>query len=344
MSSKRFLSFILVLSILFTILSGCTNQEQAENTQANTTEITLTDQIDRTVTLDKPAQKIVSCYYISTALLLTLGLEDSLVGIEAKADTRGLYQLAAPNLVNLPAVGSGKGINIEEIASLSPDLVILPKKLQDSVLPLEELGISVLVVDPETAENFKSCVSLLSTATGSTEKGEALLNYYDEKMAEVKELTGSLTTLPTVYLAGSSEYLSTCTSKMYQNDLISLAGGTNVSSELTDGYWQKISAEQLNLWSPEYIFAVSYADYTLDDLKNDPTLSEIPAIKNEAVFTFPSTIEPWDYPTPSSVLGVLYLTHMLHPDLYSEEDYVKEATSFYKEFFDIEVTKTDLGL
>lgn len=345
MRNKRILSLFIVFTLVLTLFSGCTNKEkQNTDATASTTEITVTDQIGRTVTLDKPAKNIVSSYYISTALLVALGLEDNLIGIEAKADTRELYRLAAPNLLELPAVGSGKGINIEEIASLEPDVVIIPQKLQDSVSSLEELGIPVLVVDPETLDNFKACVTLLSTVTGTTEKGDALLSYYDEKMDGVKEKTAKLSTRPSVYLSGGSEYLSTCTSKMYQNDLISLSGGTNVSAELTNGYWQKISAEQLNVWAPEYIFAVSYGDYELDDIKNDPALAEIPAIKDGNVFSFPSNIEPWDYPTPSSVLGVLYLTHVLHPEIYSEEEYLKEATDFYQEFFDIAVTKTDLGL
>lgn len=345
MRNKRILSLFVVLIVLLSFLSGCGTKNAEEVTPTTSTEeITVTDQIGRTVTLDKPAEKIVSSYYISTALLIALGMENNLVGIEAKADTRELYRLAAPNLLDLPAIGSGKGINVEEIASLNPDVVIIPQKLQESVSAFENLEIPVLVVDPETMDNFKNCISLLSTITGTTEKGDALLSYYDEKMNEIKEKTEKLDSYPAVYLSGGSEYLSTCTSKMYQNEMISLSGGKNVSSELTNGYWQKISAEQLNIWAPEYIFAVSYADYKLDDMINDPALAEIPAIKEGNVLTFPSNIEPWDYPTPSSVLGVLYLTHKLHPEIYSEEEYINEATAFYREFFDITVTKTDLGL
>ncbi|WP_313530689.1 ABC transporter substrate-binding protein [Anaerotignum sp.] len=345
MRNKRILTFFVVFIFMFSFLSGCTTKKQQEPASASTsTEITITDQIGRTVTLEKPAEKIVSSYYISTAALIALGMENNLVGIEAKADTRELYRLAAPSLLDLPAIGSGKGVNVEEIASLNPDVVILPQKLQDSVSSFESLGIPVIVVDPETMDNFKECVSILGAITDTAKKSEALLSYYDEKMTEAKEKTASLSVLPTVYLSAGSEFLSTCTSKMYQNELIAMSGGINVSSELTNGYWQQISAEQLNIWAPEYIFAVSYADYTLDDIKNNAAFSEIPAIKNGNVYSFPSNIEPWDYPTPSSVLGVLYLTHMLHPEIYSEEDYVQEATDFYKEFFDISVSKTDLGL
>lgn len=342
---QRALGIILTGTMVVSLMTGCTAQPSEQQTQESAA-ITLTDQIGREVVLEEPADQIVSSYYISTAILVALGLEDNLVGIEKKADTRNLYKEAAPQLLDLPAIGSGKGINVEETAALEPDLVILPKKLQDSVASFEELGIPVLVVDPETLENYEDCVALLGQATGTEERSDSLISYYEEKMDEVENLTKDLTEeeKPAVYLAAGSDYLSTCTSKMYQNDLITMAGGRNVSSELTDGYWQNISAEQLLTWNPMYIFAVNYAEYALDDILKDEALSTVTAVQEGNVKTFPSNLEPWDYPTPSSVLGILWLTHELHPDLYTEEDYVKEAEGFYKEFFDIEVSKEDLGL
>lgn len=316
----------------------------SEGTAAAEGEITVTDQIGREVTLKAPAKKIVSSYYISTAIAIALGLQDDLVGIEMKADTRELYKKAAPELLELPAVGSGKGINVEETANLEPDVVILPKKLKDSVEQFEKLDIPVMVVDPETLDNYMDCVSLMGTIAGVSDKASELNDYYQLKMDEVEEMTRDLTDKPTVYLAAGSSYLSTCTSKMYQNDLIAMAGGTNVSQGLEDGYWAEVSPEQLLEWNPRYIFAVSYAEYNLTDITSDAKLSEVQAVKDENVKMFPSNIEPWDYPTPSSVLGILWLTHVLHPDLYSEEEYIQEAQDFYQNFFGIQVEASDLGL
>lgn len=86
--------------------------------------ITVTDQADRTVTIEKEPTKIVSGYYIPSSLLIALGLSDKAVGIEAKADKRPIYKLAAPELLELPNVGTAKEFDLETCASLSPDLVI----------------------------------------------------------------------------------------------------------------------------------------------------------------------------------------------------------------------------
>lgn len=352
---KRIISLLMAAALSVTFLAGCGQTEnqnhssqesslpQSSEVSKAESEITVTDQAGRTVTLEKPAEKLVSTYYISTALLIALDCEDNLVGIEKKADTRELYKLAAPQLLNLPAVGSGKGINIEEIAALTPDVVIIPKRLEESVPNLEALDIPVVVVNPETQKEFEDCVSLLAEITGQQEKGEKLLTYYHEKMEFARELTKDAER-PAVYLSSGSDYLSTCTSKMYQNELIQMAGGRNVSEELTDSYWTAISAEQLLAWNPDYIFAVSYAEYGLEQFTGNSVLSGTSAVQNGKVLTFPSEIEAWDYPAPSSVLGVLWLTSALHPELYSREDYLEDASAFYKEFFGIEVTEKALGL
>lgn len=355
---KKSVSILLAGAMAASILSGCGNTSQPavsaeaeepsdagfqEETPAPGGSITVIDQIGREVTLDAPAEKLVSSYYISTALLIALGCEDNLAGIEMKGDTRELYRLAAPKLLELPAVGSGKGINVEETAALEPDVVIIPKRLEDSVESFEALEIPVIVVNPETQEEFEACINLLAQITGTEEMGEELLTYYHEKMEFARELTKDADK-PKVYLSSGSDYLSTCTSSMYQNDLIAMAGGENVSEELTDGYWTAVSAEQLAAWNPEYIFGVSYAEYGLESFTNNEALACVEAVKSGKVLTFPSRIEAWDYPTPSSVLGVLWLTSILHPDLYPAEEYKKEATDFYQKFFDIQVSDEALGL
>ena len=186
-------------------------------------------------------------------------------------------------------------------------------------------------------------MALLAEVTGNKERGDQLLAYYHDKMEEAGKLTEGLER-PSVYLASGSGYLRTCTSKMYQNDMIEAAGGRNVSAELQDGYWKEVSPEQVLAWNPEYIFAVNYAEYSLEDIEKDTALAEVQAIKDGKVFTFPSEIEAWDYPTPSSVLGVLWLTYQLHPDVYSKDEFIREAQDFYKTYFDITVTEEQLGL
>lgn len=367
---KRLLSLALLSALLVQLLSGCAAgvtesappsaepsapaaSEPAETQPAESQPpsaqpaqpgpVTVTDQAGRTVTLEKPAEKIVSCYYLVTASLLTLGQKDKLVGIEMKANSRELYKLAAPEFLDLPGVGSGKETNIEAIAALEPDLVLLPKKQLEAAETLAGLGIPSAVVEPETYEAFNELLAMLGALCGCEDAAAELTAYYDGVVDRVTALTKDVER-PSVYLCGEASWLRACAGGMYQRELIEMAGGSCVSAELEGTKWADVSAEQLAAWDPEVIFSVSYAEYALDDIRNDAALAGVKAVAGEKLYTVPSEIEAWDYPQPSSILGLLWMAHILHPDLVTQEEYVKEAQEFYQIYFGLKVTEDQLGI
>lgn len=337
---KKIMSLFIIGILMSTFVVGC----GSNNVESKDNKVTVVDQLGREVELDGTPEKIVSSYYISTSLLINLGVQDKLVGIEAKAKTREMYKKVAKELIDLPAVGTSKEINVEECANLNPDLVIIPTRLKEFIPKFEELKIPVIAIEPETLDQFKETVKLIGKAVGKEEKANKLVNYYDDTISKVKELNKNLTEKQNVYLAGSDSVLKTCTSKMYQNYMFEVCGGENVTKELTDGYWTTVSVEELVKKNPDVIYMVGYASYSKDDILKDERLKGVNAINNNKVYVFPSTLEAWDYPTPSSMLGILWLENNLHPDLYSKEDYIKDAKEFYKEFYDIEVSEEELGL
>ena len=197
--------------------------------------VTVTDQLGREVVIQQEPQKIVSGYYISSSLLIALGQAGRMVGIEAKADSRPIYSLAAPKLLELPNVGTAKEFDLEGCAALKPDLVIVPAKLKDSIAAMEELGMTVLAVNPEDQELFTEMAKLLGTATNTKEQAVQLVARAEEYLAQLQEAVKK-EDAPSVYLAGNSALLSTAGEAMYQHTLIMQAGGKNVAAELTDAY------------------------------------------------------------------------------------------------------------
>ena len=55
--------------------------------------------------------------------------------------------------------------------------------------------------------------------------------------------------------------------------------------------------------------------------------------KNGAVYQMTTGFEAWDSPCPSGILGTLWMLKTLHPDLYSNEDFVADAQTFYETFY-----------
>lgn len=307
------------------------NSSSVDNAQ-NVYPLTLTDQLGRQVTIEKEPQTLVSGYYISTSLLLALGCGDRLTGVEAKAKSRAIYHLSAPALLDLPSVGTAKEFDLEGCAALHPDLVVVPVKLKDSVPALEALGLTVLAVNPEDQELLTEATLLLGEATNTLPAANSLIQFQKEQLALLEDVLSEVNA-PSVYLASNSSLLSVAGPEMYQNTLITNAGGTNVAKELTDDYWSEISYEQLLAWDPEYIILAADANYTVDSVMSDPNLSECQAVKEGHVWQLPNAIEAWDSPVPGSVLGSLWLACALHPDQYSEEEWKHTVTTFYETFY-----------
>ena len=311
-----------------------TAAEEAIEAAETTYPVTLTDQAGREVTLEAEPETIVSGYYIPSSLLIALGLKDKMVGIEAKAGKRAIYKLAAPDLIELPSVGTAKEFDLEGCAALSPDLVILPLKLKDAAASLTELGIPVLLVNPESQELLTEMIELVSTATNTQERANELLSYIASQKSMLSDTLAD-TEPKSVYLAGNSSLLSTAGPAMYQSSMIELAGGKNAAEEITDTYWAEISYEQLLAWDPAYIILASDADYTVDDILNDENLKDCTAVKNGQVYQIPGDVEALDSPVPASILASVWLAGILHPEQVPADTYTTESTTYYETFYGI---------
>lgn len=342
---KKLISVLLVLVLVFSLV-GCgksaldkttaSGSAESDSIEQETVEsaypVTVIDQAGRELTIEEEPQKLVSGYYISTSLLIALDLDEKLVGIEAKADKRPIYSLSAPELIDLPNVGTAKEFDLEGCAALEPDLVILPLKLKSAAETLEGLGIDVILVNPESQELLTEMMDLIATATNTGDKVQELKDFTIAQEAFLAEtLTGA--EQPAVYLAGNSGLLSTAGNAMYQSDMIRLAGGANVAAEIEDSYWVEISYEQLLAWNPQYIILASDATYTVEDVLNDPNLADCDAVINGNVHQLPGKAEAWDSPVPSGILGSVWLASILHDDLLTEDDCMDRINEYYETFY-----------
>lgn len=317
---KKLICVILMLALL-----SCSVQ-----CFADTYPVIVTDAAGREITIEGHPQRIVSGYYISTSMIIALGLRDRLVGIESKAETREIYALAAPELLELPGVGTAKQLDLELVLSLEPDLVMLPMKQLASAETLAELGIDAIVVDPESYDDMLFTFGLIAEACGADPT--ELTDYYSEKESMLSEMLSGCER-PRVYISGNSEFLRTAGEGMYQDTLVTMAGGENVASEISGSSWADISYEQLLAWDPDVIVLASDASYTVDDVLNDDMLAGLKCIENGNVFALPSSPEAWDSPIPAAVLGSMYIAARLHPDMYTPELADEEVSGFYTEFY-----------
>lgn len=345
----------MLLAVVMVLSFAACGQEpapapQPEPTTDVTYPVTVKDMAGREVTLEKQPERIVSGYYISSSACIALGLTDKMVGIEDKSTKRPIYKLAAPALIDLPNVGSAKAFDLEACIATEPDLVILPMKQKDTAQTLQEMGIATLLVLPESHEQLIEMFTLIGTATNTVKQAEKLISYYNTKLSAVTELTRDLADdeKPVVYLGSTSDILRTAPREMYQASLITTAGGKNAGDVLEGSSWTDIDNETFLTMNPDIIviptdnFAVSSPDYTAEDVMNNPTFSDVTAVKNSAVYQMPVGYEAWDSPVPSGILGTLWMLKTLHPELYPAEQFAADVNEFYTVFYGFSVNEQDL--
>jgi iron complex transport system substrate-binding protein len=119
----------------------------------------ITDDLGRTVVLERPAARIVSLYAGHTENLASIGAGGSIVA--AGQDAEGLSP-------DIPLLGSKPGI--EQIAALFPDIVLtrpMMVRSQESLYEaLDGFGIKVAALDPPEWEKFPDYIALLAKLAG----------------------------------------------------------------------------------------------------------------------------------------------------------------------------------
>ena len=91
---KYLLILLSILLILFSVSYGCDKAGKTLHKINDSQDfpVVITDSLGRNVEIDDKPERITSGYYISTYMLLNLGLKNRIVGIESKADTRNFYK------------------------------------------------------------------------------------------------------------------------------------------------------------------------------------------------------------------------------------------------------------
>ena len=332
---KKWMVLLLVLSVIFMTACNSSVAESGVNSGNSGDALypmTIVDQAGREVTIESEPERLISSYYITSSLFIALGVDDRMVGIESEPYKRNIYELSAPELLDLPWVGSPKDFDFEACVALEPDLVVLPLRLSDVADKLEELDIDVLLVNPENEEGLITMTELVATATNTSERGEELIGYIKDVKAVLNDSLEGVEPL-SIYLAGNSDFLSTSPKGMYQSDMIALAGGENVASEIDDTYWVEVSYEQVLAWNPQYIILAANSEYDVDSILNDENLSICDAVINGNVYKLPSDVEAWDSPVPGTVLGSLWLANVLYPDKITDETCNEMIEEFYETFY-----------
>lgn len=335
---KRFQSLLLVLALFLVSLSACapaatptptptlapTATAVATATIAPTPTFTVTvaptievpDGMGGTLTLEAPAQKIISLAPSNTELLFAVGAGSQVIAREEFSN----YPQEAQAL---PSVGGSMGkYDTEKMVSLQPDLVLAsPLTAPETLQALKDLGFTLVVVpNPTTLEDMYANIELVGKITGHENEAQELVASLKDRQQKILAVVAKASSKPKVFyeLDASQDPAKPWTSGpgTFIDQLITLAGGVNVGASL-QGEWAQISLEELLVQNPDVIL-LGDANWgvTPESVAQRTGWEKLDAVKNGKVF--PINDDLISRPGPRQIDGLAELVRLLHPELASQ--------------------------
>lgn len=310
-TTRSIVALAVALSLSVLPLAGCANTSTpAEKppapaeTETTSFPVTVTDDAGREVTIESEPARIVSLAPSNTEIVAALGLLDRLVGVTSFDDY-------PPEVTEIAVIGDFAGPNLEAVAAAEPDLVLATTGVQaDVITQLEDLGATVVAVDPTDLEGLFVSIEMVGIATGAE---EAATDLTASMRADLDALTGAIGDAEpvTCFIEIAQDPLFTAGSGTLLDDLISAAGGVNV---VTESGWVAYSLEQLVTDDPEVYMATLGSMSNPSDLQQRPGYSGLTAVNTGRVHVLEDNLV--SRPGPRIVEGVRLIAEALHPDAF----------------------------
>ncbi|KAF5086221.1 hypothetical protein DSECCO2_61520 [anaerobic digester metagenome] len=324
---------------------------------------TITDLAGRTITIEKPIERIITNNPDNSRIVIALGDGDKLVASdECTVETGGCvcpmgsnnetlceacWQGATPGgLDNLPVTNTRYTMNQEQMASLKPDIILMSSdKEADEVQ--EHVGVPVFVAAPDySIQGMKKHITAVGSVLGKEAEAKDLNSFID---SEVKKVTDISSTIPEnekkkVYFATRGAMKGfydakegrdfTRTDNKY--DPLALAGGLNVAKDAADGN-VNVGIEQIIAWNPDVILVAcsSPEDSGVDFILDAPELQSITAVKEGKVY---NTFYPncRGSPHDRNLINMFYIGKLLYPDKFKDINFEAEGNAIMKEFLGVD--------
>ncbi len=284
--------------------------------------LTVIDALGRSVTIEKPPERVVSTMPSITEILFALGLSDRVVGVDSYSN----YPPEVLKLINeskIQVVGGPWTLNIEIIASLKPDLVLLSVSPHVKLLSkFNELGLKTVFLKSNTAQNsydIYSDIMLVAKIFGVEERGQRLISLIDQKITNITLKLLNIKSKPKVLqLVGPPSWgLYSAGGNTFIGWLIETAGGSNIAKQYSG--WPLLSYEYILSQNPDVIIisAMNIDPRKIYDEVVKSPLMNTTAWRNKAVYIVTGEANDMiSRPGPRIAEALKILAHLIHPEVF----------------------------
>ena len=309
--------------------------------------LTLVDHVDRTVTVPRPIERIVSTFPSLTRLTVELGGIDKLVGASkymttlftpSCPDSKMLMLWAYPELKELPDVGSYSEPNLEQIVLLKPDVVFVDVRLSPAQANTIQRSTGVPTVGLPVGQSYEGeggsfdGYRLAGKVIGKEERAEELISFINEEFDKVRVITSEIPSDERV-----RAYFCMEITRPFETvpGIIEKAGGINVAAGSGFGWGNPTTKEQIIDWDPDIILIHCLKCATENGIVlNDPVLQSVNAVNKGTVYC---TKGGWyGYNPATGVTEVPYMAKLFYPDKFEDIDMEEEGNRILERFYGVD--------
>lgn len=263
-----------------------------------------------------PPKRIISTAPSITEMLYAVGLGDRVVG-----DTT--YCHYPPDARKKPKIGTYTEPNLELIAAMKPDLVIIQTNPINLAARLTALRLNVLEVRHDTVDDVYVSMQRIADAGGVSAQGRAVIDRMKRQLADIRARTAPLPKRRMLFIVGRApntlEDLIAVGRASYLNGIIEIAGGANIFKDAVAPY-PKVGMEDVLARNPEVIVDMgdmSQTEGVTEEHKRAVVAlwdqyHPLAAVKQHRVVAVASDI--FTVPGPRMVDAARAFAHMLHPE------------------------------
>ncbi|KAB0637420.1 cobalamin-binding protein, partial [Burkholderia territorii] len=188
--------------------------------------VTARDDAGNTVTLPVPAQRVISLAPHATELVYAAGGGAKLVGTVTYSD----YPPAAQAV---PRIGDNKALDLERIAALKPDLIVVWRhgNAERQTDALRALHIPLFFSEPKHLDDVATSLRRLGTLLGTEPVADAAATSFSRDIAALRARYAARPPV-TMFFQVWDRPLTTLNGTHLFNEVIALCGGRNVFAAL----------------------------------------------------------------------------------------------------------------
>lgn len=208
--------------------------------------ISVVDDAGQTVTLAQPARRVVSLAPHVTELIYAAGGGDRIVGTVSYSDY-------PPQARDIPRVGDNKALDLERIAALKPDLIVVWRhgNAQKQTDRLKALGMPLFYSEPRRLESIPENLEKLGTLLGTEPVARRAADSFRQQVETLRKTYAARAPV-TVFYQVWQQPLMTLNGQHLVSDLLALCGGRNLFAAETP-LVPTVSVEAVVAGNPEAI-------------------------------------------------------------------------------------------